>query len=84
MRGLAQAVKGMKLVDAKQVAEQGKRAYRMGITFFNNPYKPTAVVEFKAWSNGWRNAQAAWNEVLRRNNGSLSGIRSTYAQFLPQ
>jgi ribosome modulation factor len=83
MKGLAQAVAGMKLVDTKEIVAQGKRAYHAGIRFSDNPFKPSQTVEVKCWNNGWKNAQAAWNENLRRNNGSMSGIRSTYANFLP-
>lgn len=83
MKGLAQAVAGMKLVDTKQIVEQGKRAYRAGIRLADNPFKPAQKVETQCWTNGWKNAQAAWNDTLRRNNGSMSGIRSTYANFLP-
>lgn len=83
MKGLEQAVKGMKLVDTKQIVEQGKRAFQLGIRLADNPFKPSQALEVKCWNNGWKNAQAAWNETLRRNNGTLSGIRSTYSNFLP-
>jgi hypothetical protein len=72
MRGLAQAVKGLKLVDLNAAADAGRRAYRMGIELNQNPRQDA---ERSAWTRGWMHARDAWFALLRRNDGSLTGLR---------
>lgn len=76
MRGLAAAVRGMKLVDTQKIQEQGRRAYHMGIPFNANPLN--GQIERKSWEIGWNTAQARWTALLKRNEGCL-GIRPSLA-----
>lgn len=69
LKGLKEATKNMKLVNTDGIAEQGKRAYRMGIELNNNPHK--RELEHTVWERGWKSARDVWFALLRRNDGTL-------------
>ena len=56
MKGLKEAVKGIKLLNRDEVIAQGALAFRMGIEQRNNPRKGEG--EQKLWGIGWEQAQA--------------------------
>lgn len=69
MKGLKEAVKGIKFLDRDEVIEQGARGYRLGIEQRNNPRK--AEGERKLWDIGWTKARDQFSELLKRNGGNL-------------
>jgi hypothetical protein len=51
------------------VIAQGARAYQMGIEMFNNPVSSDGPR--KLWEIGWTKARDTFNELLRRNGGTM-------------
>lgn len=69
MKGLKEATKGIKFLDRDEMIEQGARAYRMGIELRNNPRREDG--KRKLWEIGWTKARNAFDELLKRNGGTL-------------
>lgn len=74
LKGLKEATSGMKLVNTDKIHEQGRRAYRMGIDVTQNPFK--TELQRNVWDKGWKDARNAWHALLKRNEGSLTGLRN--------
>jgi hypothetical protein len=51
------------------VVAQGARAYQLGIELYNNPV--SAEGPRKLWEIGWTKARDTFNELLRRNGGTM-------------
>jgi hypothetical protein len=58
MKGLKEAVKGIKFLDRDEVIAHGALCYKMGIEQRNNPR--TGEGEQKLWNIGWTDAQIAF------------------------
>ena len=69
MKGLKEAVKGIKFLDRDEVIAAGAAAYRLGIEQRNNPRKGEG--ERKLWDIGYEQARKSFDEMLRRNGGHM-------------
>jgi hypothetical protein len=69
MKGLQEAVKGIKFLDRDEVIRQGARAYRLGIEQRANPRKGEG--EQKLWDIGWEKERDAFSALLKRNGGTM-------------
>jgi hypothetical protein len=64
LKGLAEATKGMHLVNEDDVVAAGARAYMLGIELRDNPRnKPS---ERKLWEIGWTKKRDAFSSLLQR------------------
>jgi hypothetical protein len=64
MKGLAEATKGLVLVNEDDVVAAGARAYMLGIELRDNPRnKPT---ERKLWEIGWTKKRDSFTTLLQR------------------
>lgn len=64
---LAEATRGMKLLDIEAVEEQGRKAFRFGMTEGNNPFQ--ADTPHALWARGWNHAKAEWDAMMKRWKG---------------
>jgi hypothetical protein len=69
MKGLKEAVQGIKFLNRDEVIAQGALGYKMGIEQRNNPRKGEG--ERKLWDIGYEQARKSFDEMLRRNGGNL-------------
>jgi hypothetical protein len=72
LKGLKDAVKGMKLVNLNHVEEVGATAYKMGMSEHNNPYD---AVGHDAWRNGYFKAKAAFENLMKRNGADGTRVK---------
>jgi len=64
LKGLAEATRGLKLINENDVFESGARAYMIGIEFRDNPRnRPT---ERKIWEMGWKKKEEGFSNLLKR------------------
>ena len=69
MKGLKEAVRGIKFLDRDEVIAHGALCYKMGIEQRNNPRKGEG--EQKLWNIGWEKARNEFSTLLARNGGNM-------------
>jgi hypothetical protein len=69
MKGLKEAVAGIKFTNREEIIALGALGYKMGIEKRNNPRKTEG--ERKLWDIGYDQASKSFADLLRRNNGDL-------------
>ncbi len=69
MKGLAEAVKKLKLFNPDEFVDEGRRAYRLGIEERDCP--KTEDRSRKLWLEGYRKERDKFTQLLQRNGGNL-------------
>lgn len=69
MKGLQEAVKGLKLTDTERIVELGRLAYRMGIEERANPRN--SPTERNLWERGYKLEREKFSQLLARNGGNM-------------
>jgi len=73
LKGLKDAVKGMRLVNLDHVAEVGAIAYKMGMSEHNNPHSDG--IGHDAWRSGYFKAKSAFENMMKRNGADGSRVK---------
>lgn len=81
LKGLKEAVSGLKLLDTRAVFAQGQKAFMFGIEYkdrdsversrsyeLQNPYKNER--ERKVWQDGYNRAREQWFQNSRKQGGT--------------